>query len=111
LPALPPGRGGPVERTLALAPVEARQVAARRRRPHHAVLVDVTATDAEARQGYVVDFRQPRFGHKAQDRRGAAEHTDGVPDRAVYRARHHGIGPRTAGTPLALGQLGRPSAS
>src|SRR5215510_12992768 len=99
------GRSRPVERTLALAPVEARQVAARRRRPYHTVLVDVTATDAEARQGYVVDFRQARFGHKTQDRRGATEHADRIPDRAVHRARHHSIGPRTGDNPLVFGRV------
>src|SRR5262245_38363752 len=97
----------PVERPLALAPVETRQVAARRRRPYHAVLVDVTATDTEARQGHVVDFRQASFGHKTQDRRGATEHADSIPNRAVHRARHHSIGPRTGDNPLVFGRVER----
>src|SRR5262245_43762784 len=39
----------PVERTLAFPPVETRQVAARQRRPHYTLFVDVGAADAESR--------------------------------------------------------------
>src|SRR6266568_2021493 len=55
-----------VERALALAPVEAREMAARERPPRDAVLVDVAAADAESRQRHVINLRQARCGIKAK---------------------------------------------
>src|SRR3981189_2891993 len=48
LRAMIAGRLWSVERTLALAPVEAADVAARERNPHHALAVDIAAARAEA---------------------------------------------------------------
>ena len=100
----------PVERPLALAPVEAADVAAAQRRPHDALLVDVGAADAEVRLRHVVDLRERgrrriRSRSEPHDRRGAAEHADGAPDRAVDRARHHGV--EAAGDALVLGRIDR----
>src|SRR5262249_59373882 len=58
LRALIAGRLGSVERALALAAVEAADVAARERHPHDALAVDVAAARTEARQRHVVDFRE-----------------------------------------------------
>src|SRR5262249_2682096 len=96
-----------VEWALALAPVEAREMAARVRPPRDAVLVDVAAADAEGRQRHVVDFGQSRCGIEANERWRAAEDAGGVPDRAVDRVRHHGIGSRTRHDPLVLGRARR----
>src|SRR5205814_3646230 len=49
-----------VERPLALAPVEAADVAASHRRPHDTLLVDVGAADAEVRLRHVVDLGKRR---------------------------------------------------
>src|SRR6185436_7359713 len=77
-----------VERSLALAPVEAADVARAHRGPHDALLVDVGPANAEVRLRYVVDLGQRgrrRIGtrHDPHDRRGAAEHSDRAPDRAI----------------------------
>src|SRR6516162_7628774 len=45
-----------VERALALAPIEAREMTARQRGPHYPVAVDVAAANAKSRRWYVVDF-------------------------------------------------------
>ena len=87
------GRGRPIEHP-ALAPVEAADVAARKRDPHHALAVDIAAARAEAGHGHVVDFRQRRLrrvgaGFEAHD--GAGARADGPPNRTVHRARHHRI--------------------
>src|SRR5262245_18402114 len=75
-----------LERPLALAAVEAADVARAHRGPHDALLVDVGATNAEVRLRYVVDLGERgrrRIGtrHEPHDRRGAAEDVDRAPDR------------------------------
>ena len=70
------GRLRPVERTFAFAPVEAANMAARKRDPHHALAVDVAAARAEARHGHVVDLGERRLwrigaGIDAHDGAGA----------------------------------------
>src|SRR5215475_933737 len=66
-------RARPVERPLALAPVEARDVTGVERHPHHAVSIDVATPNAEAGQRYLVDFRKRGFG-----RVGARRHAQNV---------------------------------
>src|SRR5439155_20240532 len=79
----------PVERSLALSPVEACQMAARERRPHDTLLVDVSAADAEAGRWDIIDFRERRL-RGIRPRRDAHDgpwkSPDGTPDRAVGRA-------------------------
>src|SRR5262249_59479753 len=85
---------GSVERTFALAAVEAADVAARERHPDDALAVDVAAARTEAGQRDVVDFRKRGLrrvgaGIEPYDRAGArAQRT---PDRAVDRVRHHRV--------------------
>src|SRR5262245_35983079 len=67
-----------VERSLALAPVEAADVARAHRRPHDALLVDVGAANAEVRLRHVIDLRERGrrwigTRHEPHDRRRAAE--------------------------------------
>src|SRR6266403_354633 len=99
-----------VERSFALAPVEAPDVAAAHRGPHDALLVDVGTANAEIRLRYVVDLRERGSrrvwpGSHPDDRRSAAECADRAPDRAVDGARHHGV--EAAGDPLVLGRIDR----
>src|SRR6266508_6217666 len=75
------GRSGPVERTLALAPVEADESAVRARAPEHAVLVDVAAAHANALFWNGVELAELGLGIEAQKPRRAGEHVQGVPDR------------------------------
>src|SRR5665213_392232 len=100
------GRCRPVERTFALAAVEAHEMAARTRAPQHAVAVDVAAANAEARLRNVIDFRQLGFRIEAQEAGRAGEGADGEPDRAVFRVRHHRVGPGTGGDTLVLIRIG-----
>src|SRR6266545_3955480 len=86
------GRSGPVERTLALAPIEADQRAVRARSPEYAVLVDVAAAHADAIFRDAVELAELGLGIEAQESRRAGEDVEGVPDRAVGRLRHHGVG-------------------
>src|SRR6185436_18829977 len=79
------GRLGTVQRRLALASIEADEMAARRRAPQHTVPVDVAAADTERRHRHVVDFGQPGLRVEAGETRGRAEHADRVPDAAVGR--------------------------
>src|SRR5262249_52335076 len=101
------GRLRAVHRALALATIEADQVSARSRPPHHAVLVDVAAADAEGGQRHMVDLRQACGGIVAQEPGRPAEDGDSVPDRAVDRARHHPIRSRARHDPLVLGRIDR----
>src|ERR1700730_6245029 len=55
------GRLRSVERTFALAPVKAANMAARERHPHDALAVDVAAARAEARLRHVIDLREGGF--------------------------------------------------
>src|SRR5262249_1316808 len=107
LGAVVAGRGRTVERALALAAIEAHQAAVRGRAPDDAVLVDVAAADAVALLRHVVDFGQFRLRIVTQEARRAAEHADGVPDRAVGRMWHHGVRARAPGDALVLGGIGR----
>ncbi len=96
------GRLRPVQRRLALAPVEAADVAAGQRDPHHALAVDVAAARSEAGRWDVVDlrergFRRVRAGRNPDHGPTACEHADGEPDRSVDRARRHCIGARSTG--------------
>ena len=80
-----------VQRTLALAAVEAAQMAARERHPHDALRVDVAAADAEAGRRDVIDLgerglRRILSQDDANDRAGVAAVR--TPDRSVHRARH-----------------------
>ena len=100
------GRFRSVERTFALSPVEAGEVAARKRCPHDSLLVDVGAADAEARQWDVVDFGERRLrGIRSRDDANDCPRklAVGAPDRAVGRARHHGV--ETGHDPLVLGRI------
>ena len=97
---LPRGRR-PVEGTLALASIEARQVSARQHGPDHVVAVHVHAARSKslpARLRVVprdlVDFRERgcrriRSGHQTNQRARHAE--DGTPDRSVDRTRRHAV--------------------
>src|SRR5262249_55851654 len=107
LGAVVAGRVRAVERALALAAIEAHEAAVRGRAPDDAVLVDVAAADAVALLRHVVDFRQFRLRIVTQEARRAAEHADGVPDRAVGRMRHHSVGTGAPGDALVLGGIGR----
>ena len=102
------GRLRSVERTLALAPVEAADMAACERHPHHALAVDIAAARAEARHRYVVDFRQRGFrrvgaGSEPHDRAGAGAQRP--PDRSVDRVRHDRV--EHLGDALVLGRIQR----
>src|SRR6185295_14869342 len=59
---MPTRCGWPVQRTLALAPVKATDMAASQRHPNDALFVDVTAARSEAGCRNVVDFGQRRRG-------------------------------------------------
>ena len=102
------GRLRSVERPLALAPVEAADVAACERHPHHALAVDIAAARAEAGHRYVVDFRERGLGRvgagrEPYDRAGAGAQRP--PDRAVGRARHDSV--EHLGDALVLGRIQR----
>src|SRR4030095_11736573 len=86
-----------VERSFTLAPVEAADVAARERHPQHSLAVDVAAARAEARHRDVEDLRQLRVGIVAHDTAAGGAYPHSVPDRALGRIRHHGVGARAAG--------------
>src|SRR6516225_1954473 len=88
------GRIRPVERTLALAPIEADQRAIRARPPNHPVLVDVAAAQADALLRNGIELAELGLGIEAQEARRAGEHIERVPDRAIGRVRHHGVGTR-----------------
>src|SRR5262249_29321837 len=110
LGAMIAGRLGPVERPLALAPIEAADVARAHRGPYDALLVDVGAANTEVRLRHVIDLgqrggRRMGPGHESHDRRGAAEDSDRAPDRAIDGARHDGV--EAAGDPLVLGRIDR----
>src|SRR5438128_1311147 len=92
LRAVVAGRARAIQRVLAFAAVEADQAAVRARAPEHAVLVDVTAANADAFLRNSVKLRQFGLGIEAHEARLADEYVDGVPDRAVGRMRHHGVG-------------------
>src|SRR4029077_18520075 len=77
------GRLGAVERGLALAAVEAADVAARERHPHDALAVDVAAARAEARHRHVEHLGQLRVGIVAHHAAASRKHPDGIPDRAI----------------------------
>src|SRR5205085_1051275 len=108
-------RGRAVERTLALAAIEARHVAAREHGPHHATAREVDAARAVALVGRQVDFGERRLarvrsGHQADDVARLIDPREAdvhrlAPDRIVDRAwlnaierRHH---------PLVLGRVER----
>src|SRR4029078_3636455 len=81
-----------IERRLALAPIEAADVAAGQPHPHPALAVDVAAASAKAGQRHGVDLgqrglRRIRSGHKTNNGARIAER--GSPNRAVHRTRHH----------------------
>ena len=81
------GRGRAVQH-LAFAPVEARQMAARQRRPEHALAVDVAAARPIAGHWRLVDLGERRVGRIGS--RVHANHITGIsqrsaPDRAVDR--------------------------
>src|SRR5262249_59474815 len=107
LGAMIAGRLRAVERSLTLAPIEAADVAARERYPHHALAVDIAAARAEARHRDIEDLGQLRVGIVAHHAAAAGEHPDGVPDRAIGRIRHHGIGARAAGDAHVLAGVHR----
>src|SRR5207248_4082424 len=87
----------PVQRTLALPPVEAAHVPAAKRDPHYALLVDVAAARAEARLRHVEDLGELGLRVETQHAAAAAKDTHGVPDRAVRGTGHHRIRARAAG--------------
>src|SRR5579872_3571214 len=85
---------GPIEGTLAFTTVKAAEVAAGKRHPYDAFLVDVTAAHAKAGRRYVVDLGQGGFRgmgarHNPYHRAGIS--ADSSPDGTVYRARHHRV--------------------
>ena len=84
---------GPLSGPLALAAVEHAHVAARQRDPNAALLVDVAAARAEARQRHVVLFGQRlvRVLGRIDAHDGAGVAAQRAPHRAVGRARHHRI--------------------
>src|SRR5262249_30497159 len=87
------GGSGPIERTLAFAPVEADKSAVRARPPKDAVLVDVAAAHANAFFRDGVELAELGLWIEAQESRRAGENVKRVPDRTVGRVRHHGVGP------------------
>src|SRR5262249_35491647 len=101
-----------VERTFALRPVEAAEMATAERDPDYALGVDVAAADAVIGFWHVVDFRQ-RGGRRVRSRidphhRGLpAEHADGAPDRTVDWVRHPRIEARATGDAFVLGGIDR----
>src|SRR4029077_13665781 len=88
LGAMIAGRLRAVERTFAFAAIEHAHVAARKRGPHAALLVDVRGADAEAGHRHLVDLGQRLVRVLARidahDRAGAA--VQRAPDRSVRRA-------------------------
>src|SRR5262249_17478917 len=87
------GGSGPIDRTLALAPVKADQSAVRARPPKDAVLVDVAAAHTNAFFRYGVELAELALRIEAQETGRAGENVERVPDRTVGRGRHHGVGP------------------
>ena len=97
-----------VERTLALAPVEAAEMAARERAPRRRRSCRCRRRGCrKPGSGTLIDFGQAGRRVEAQEGRRAAEYADRVPDRAVHRARHHRIGPGARHDALVLGRIGR----
>src|SRR4029077_12507574 len=94
-------RSGPVERTLALAPVEAADVAGVERDPHHTVAVDIHAANAEARRRHLVDFGKRRIG-RIRSRREA----NNVARMAEVRAPDRAVGRRIGNAVHAEGDAG-----
>src|ERR1700722_4350621 len=84
------GRGRPVERPFAFAPIELSQMPARQRYPHHTVAIDVGAAYAEAGRGHIVDLAEPGSRVETNDGAGIPKR-DGAPDGAVGRIRHDGV--------------------
>src|SRR5262249_43616480 len=87
-------RLGSVERTFALAAVEAADVAARERHPDDAPAGGVAPARAEAREPGVVDFRKRglrRVGAGIEPHDRTRARAQRAPDRAVDRVRHHRV--------------------
>ena len=83
------GRARTVEH-LALAAVELAEMAARQRRPEHAVAIDVGAATAVARHRRRIDFGELRLRVEAHG--VARPRTERLaPDRAVLRIDHHAV--------------------
>ena len=101
------GRLRAVERGLALAAVEAADVAARERHPHDALAVDVAAARAEARHRDVEHLGQLRVGIVTHHAAASRKHPDGIPDRAIGRIRHDRVGAGAAGDAHILGGIYR----
>src|SRR5687767_14069378 len=83
LRAMVPGGLGAVQRALALAPVEADEMAARARAPQHAVPVNVSAAYAVAGRWHVEHLGKLGLGIEAQKSRCAGKHAHRVPDRTI----------------------------
>ena len=71
-------RGWSIERALALAPIEARQMSTRERRPHHAAEIEVDPPRPVSNIRRQVDFGQGRLrgigtGHQPEDVPGLIE--------------------------------------
>src|SRR3989338_4013728 len=83
-------------------------MAASKRHPHHTLLVDVGAAHAEGRHRYVVNLRERRLrriGSRDKPDDGSGVTKCRAPNRAVNRARHHGVEARD--DPLVLGGVDR----
>src|SRR5487761_531874 len=80
---IPGRRLGTVERPLALANIEAAEIAAAERHPDYPLRVDVAAARTEARLRNCEELRQLRLWIEAHDAGFPGEHIDRVPDRAV----------------------------
>src|SRR5262249_16989869 len=85
------GCGWTIERPFTFRTIEAAEMAAGKRDPHHTLGINVAAARTEARQRYVVNFGQLGLRVEPQYARPASENTDGVPDRTVGRMWHHRV--------------------
>src|SRR5207247_9891783 len=103
-----PGRGGPVERPLTPAPVEAREMSARQRRPDDAAAIDIHAAWSVSREGRLEHFRQRRR-RRIRSRIEPNDVTGKAQDRAPYGpvGRVHGDSVEGRRDPLILGGIDR----
>src|SRR5258707_467476 len=83
----------PVQRTLALAAVEADQMASGAGAPEHAVCVDIAAAQTHGLFRQRIELAELGLWIEAQESRRTTEYARRVPDRAVLRIRHHRVRP------------------
>src|SRR5262249_12436002 len=83
------------------------KMTARLRTPRDAVGVDIAAADADTWFRHGVKFGKLRLWIEAQESGLSAKDTDCVPDRAVFRIWHYGVGSGACGDAGIFGGIAR----